>query len=178
MLDDAGLTGARIFASGSLDEYAIAGLAARAAPIDAYGVGTKMGTSADAPYLDSAYKLTEFGGRPVMRLSEGKATLPGTKQVHRGPGGDLLALRDEPSPAGHQQLLTPVMRHGSRLHPPEPLAATRQRCAHNLAWLPGPARQLRSPTPVPVTVSPALSALRHHLASQLRPHGATSMAPS
>jgi nicotinate phosphoribosyltransferase len=178
MLDDAGLPGARIFASGSLDEYAIAGLVARGAPIDAYGVGTKMGVSADAPYLDSAYKLTQFGDRPVMKLSQGKVTLPGAKQVHRGPGGDLLALRDEPAPPGHQQLLVPVMRHGARLHPPEPLANTRQRCAHNLAWLPGPARQLRSPTPVSVTISPALSTLRQHLASQLQPPGATPVAPS
>jgi hypothetical protein len=70
------------------------------------------------------------------------------------------------------------MRHGARRHPPEPLATVQQRCAHNLAWLPHPARQLRSPTPVPVTVSPALSALRQRLASQLRPPGAMPVAPS
>jgi nicotinate phosphoribosyltransferase len=178
LLDDAGLSDARIFASGGLDEYAIAGLVARGVPIDAYGVGTKMGTSADAPYLDTAYKLTEFGGRPVMKLSEGKATLPGAKQVHRGPGSDLIALRDEPPPAGHQPLLTPVMRHGVRLHPAEPLTAARQRCAGALAWLPGPARQLRSPAPVPVAVSPALRTLRQHLAGQLRSPGATPGASS
>ena len=175
MLDEAGLPGARIVASGGLDEYAIASLVARGAPIDAYGVGTKMGTSADAPYLDSAYKLTEFGGRPVMKLSEGKATLPGAKQVHRGPGGDLIALRGEPAPPGHQPLLVPVMRHGTRLHPPEQLATARQRCAHDLAWLPGPARRLRSPTPVSVAISPALSALRQRLPSRLRPPGATAL---
>jgi nicotinate phosphoribosyltransferase len=178
MLDDAGLTGARILASGSLDEYAIAGLAARGAPIDAYGVGTKMGVSADAPYLDSAYKLTEFAGRPVMKLSEGKATLPGAKQIHRGPEGDLLALRDEPAPPGHQPLLAPVICHGARLHPAEPLATAQQRCAHNLAWLPHTAWRLRSPSPIPVTISPALSALRQRLASQLRSGDRAAGAPS
>src|SRR5271169_1000902 len=72
----AGLPGARIFASGGLDEYAIAGLVAQQAPIDAYGVGTKMGVSADAPFLDSAYKLVTYAGRPVMKLSSGKAPRP------------------------------------------------------------------------------------------------------
>ncbi len=71
LLDEAGLPGARIFASGGLDEYAIAGLVADQAPIGAYGVGTKMGVSADAPSLDSAYKLVAYAGRPVMKLSPG-----------------------------------------------------------------------------------------------------------
>jgi nicotinate phosphoribosyltransferase len=170
LLDDAGLCDTRIFASGGLDEYAIADLAERGTPIDAYGVGTKMGTSADAPYLDSAYKLTEFGGRPVMKLSEGKATLPGAKQVHRGPDGDILALRGEPPPPGHQPLLIPVMRDGHHLSPPEPLTTIRQRCADSLACLPPATRALRSPSPVQVTISAALAALRHRLARELRQH--------
>ena len=88
---------------------------AAGAPIDAYGVGTKMGVSADAPYLDSAYKLAAYDGRPVMKLSAGKTSPPGAKQVYRGPGGDVLALRDEPAPPGHQPLLVPVMRGGRGL---------------------------------------------------------------
>ena len=89
MLDDAGLPGARIFASGGLDEYAIADLVAGGAPVDAYGVGTKMGVSADAPCLDSAYKLVAYACLPVMKLSPGKVSQPGAKQVYRGPGGDI-----------------------------------------------------------------------------------------
>jgi len=170
LLDEAGFGGVRIVASGGLDEYAIAALVAAGAPIDTYGVGTKMGTSADAPYLDTAYKLTEYDGRPVMKLSEGKATLPGAKQVHRGSAGDLLALRREPPPPGHRPLLIPVMRHGRRLHPPEPLAALKQRCAAELAALPAASRALRSPSPVPVAISPALAALRDRLAGRLRQH--------
>jgi nicotinate phosphoribosyltransferase len=170
LLDEAEFGGVQIVASGGLDEYAIADLVARAAPIDAFGVGTKMGTSADAPYLDTAYKLTEYDGRPVMKLSEGKATLPGAKQVHRGRDGDMLALRHEPPPPGHRPLLVPVMRHGRRLHPPEPLAVIRQRCATELAALPPAARTLRAPTPVLVAISPALAALRDRVAERLRQH--------
>jgi len=167
-LDAAGLRAARIFASGGLDEYAIAGLVSRGAPIDAYGVGTKMGVSADAPYLDSAYKLVAYDGHPVMKLSEGKATLPGAKQVHRGQAGDILALRDEPAPTDCEPLLIPVMRDGRRLAPPEPVAVASQRCAASLAWIPAGARALRAPSPVPVAISAALSALQHQLAAELR----------
>jgi nicotinate phosphoribosyltransferase len=167
MLDDAGLHRARIVASGGLDEYAIAELRSRGAPVDAYGVGTKMGVSADAPYLDSAYKLVQFAGQPVMKLSEGKATLPGAKQIYRGDLADMLALRDEPAPPDDQELLRPVMLGGVRTAPPEPLDTARQRCAETLARLPVPARALRDPAPVPVTVSPALAALRDRLAGEL-----------
>jgi len=168
LLDDAGLPKARIFASGGLDEHAIAALAAAGAPIDAYGVGTKMGVSADAPYLDSAYKLVSYAGRPVMKLSRGKATWPGAKQLHRGPASDQLALRDEPWPPGHRPLLVPVMRDGRRLGPPELLSEAVQRCAASLAWLPPAARALRRPKPVPVSASPALTASRRQLARDLR----------
>ena len=123
LLDQAGLTRARIVASGGLDEYRIAELTAAGAPVDAYGVGTKMGVSADAPYLDSAYKLVECNGRPVMKLSAGKVTLPGAKQVHRGAAGDIIALRHEPAPPGSWPLLVPVMQDGRRLAPAEPVAA-------------------------------------------------------
>ena len=168
LLDHAGLADARIVASGGLDEHAIASLVADGAPIDSYGVGTKMGVSADAPSLDSAYKLVAYDGRPVMKLSSGKATWPGAKQVYRGPAGDVLGLRQEPGPPGHQPLLVPVMRGGRRLGRPEPLAETRRRCAASLAWLPAAARTLRGAKPVPVTVSPALAALRRRLARDLR----------
>ena len=172
LLDQAGLHQARIFASGSLDEYAIAGLVERGAPIDAYGVGTKMGVSADAPYLDSAYKLVTYDGRPVMKLSAGKATLPGAKQAYRGPAGDVLALRDEPPPDGCQPLLRPVMRHGKRVTPAEPLAVAQRRCTDNLGWLPPTARALKNPVPPAVRTSPALAALRQELTRELRRHAA------
>ena len=167
LLDDAGMPDARIFASGNLDEFAIADLVAAQAPIDAYGVGTKMGVCADAPYLDSAYKLVAYAGRPVMKLSPGKITEPGAKQVYRGPAGDVLALRDEPAPPGHEPLLVPVMRGGHRLAGPEPLRAAQRRCAADLAWLPPEAKDLRAAATAPVAVSSQLAALQERLAREL-----------
>src|SRR5262245_8300057 len=81
LLDEAGFEDALVFVSGGLDERDMAALLEAGAPIGGFGIGTKMVVSADAPYLDMAYKLVEFGGRPTMKLSAGKATLPGRKQV-------------------------------------------------------------------------------------------------
>ncbi len=169
MLDAAGLPNVRIFASGGLDEYVIADLVGRGAPIDAFGVGTKMGTSADAPYLDSAYKLVAYGQRPVQKLSTGKATAPGAKQVFRSSpdDGDLLALRDEPAPAGAEPLLVPVMVGGRRTAAPGDLAAARARFEADLAWLPDQARQLTEPVPVPVRSSERLQLLAEQVRADL-----------
>jgi nicotinate phosphoribosyltransferase len=160
LLDEHGLTDARIVASGGLDEYVIAGLVEQGAPIDAYGVGTRVGVSADAPYLDTAYKLVEYGDRPVMKLSAGKVTAPGRKQVFRGPEADVVALRGEEPPAGHEPLLVPVMRDGRRLAPAEPLSEASRRCAAELAALPAAARALRGAVPRQVRESPSLVQLR------------------
>jgi nicotinate phosphoribosyltransferase len=170
MLDDAGLPHVRIVASGGLDEYRIAELVARGAPIDVYGVGTRMGVSWDAPSLDSAYKLVAFAGRPVCKLSPGKATLPGAKQIFRDPAGtaaDVLALRDEPVPAGRHALLEPVMRRGHRLRhesPADGVAAAASRCERDLGRLPPSALAIADSVPPDVRVSRALAALRDRLA--------------
>lgn len=175
ILDAAGLPTARIIASGGLDEDSIGGLVAAGAPIDAYGVGTRMGVSSDAPSLDSAYKLVAYAGRPVLKLSPGKATLPGAKQVHRAPdgaGGDVIALREEEPPAGRGALLVPVMRAGRRLDPAGPaeqVRAARERFDADLAWLPEAARRLDRPRPVPTAPSPRLAALRDRLTARLTP---------
>src|SRR5207249_2935011 len=106
VLDEAGLRDMRIFASGGLDEFDIERLVQSGAPIDAFGVGTRMGVSADAPFLDSVYKLVSFGDRPVLKLSAGKSTAPGPKQVFRridpdlGGFEDMIGLRGEGTPAG------------------------------------------------------------------------------
>jgi nicotinate phosphoribosyltransferase len=83
ILDQAGLTDIRIFASGNLDEYAIRDLLSYGAPINGFGVGTKLDTSEDAPYMECAYKLMEYAGTPRFKKSPGKATIPGRKQVFR-----------------------------------------------------------------------------------------------
>lgn len=85
------------------------------APIDTFAVGTRVGVSADAPYLDSAYKMVEYDGRPVMKLSSAKATAPRPKQVFRRPGcADVVALADECPPDGGAALLQLVMENGRR----------------------------------------------------------------
>jgi nicotinate phosphoribosyltransferase len=146
MLDRAGLRRVRIFVSGGLDELDLARFVAERAPIDAAGVGTRLGVSADAPYLDSVYKLVSYDGRPVAKRSTGKATLPGAKQVFRAPGfEDTLALRDEPAPAGARPLLERVMTGGRRLRPPEELARSRARLESDLSELPTGAKDLLDP---------------------------------
>ena len=69
-----------MFASGGLDEHEVAALIGGGAPIDAFGIGTQMGVSADAPFVDSVYKLTEFDGRPTLKLSSGKVSAPGASR--------------------------------------------------------------------------------------------------
>jgi nicotinate phosphoribosyltransferase len=160
MLDEAGLGDVRIFVSGGLDERDIARLLAAGAPIDAVGIGTRLGVSADAPYLDSAYKLVDYDGRPVVKLSVGKATLPGAKQVFRSPGmRDVLALRDEAPPPGTEPLLEHVMSAGRRLRPPASLESSRRRFEEDLDALPVSLRDLDAATPPVPKISSALGAL-------------------
>ncbi len=106
-----------IFASGGFDEYKIQDVLRRGGEIDSFGVGTKMGVSADAPYCDMAYKMVQYAGRPVLKLSPGKITLAAEKQVFRftSPGGklkeDLIGLRDDRLMGG-KPLLEKVMSGG------------------------------------------------------------------
>lgn len=144
LLDEAGFTDATVFASGGIDEYAIDRLLSAGAPIDGFGVGTKMAVAADAPYLDMAYKLVAFDGRPRLKLSEGKATLPGAKQVWRtstadGPSFDVLDLADRQHEG--EPLLVTAMREGRRVWD-EPLAASRERALRARHALPPVVRGL------------------------------------
>jgi len=176
LLDQVGLTEVRIFASGGLDEHDLARFVAQGAPIDAAGVGTRMGVSADAPYLDSAYKLVAYNNRPVSKLSTAKATRPGPKQVFRTAGlTDWIGLRDEPAPAGAEKLLQPAMREGLRIRLTEPLAAARARFRADLDQLPASARDLDHPCPPVARITPALQTLtaKVHAATRGRQHRAS-----
>lgn len=150
ILDDAGLRRARIVASGGLDEYSIEKLVAAEAPIDTFAVGSKVGTAADGPYLDAAYKLVDYAGRAVMKLSAGKATLPGAKQVFRGRGcTDILAVHGEQPPEGTEPLLDPVLQAGRRCGPRTSAAAAvvaaRHRFHTDIAELPDAVRAIHNP---------------------------------
>jgi nicotinate phosphoribosyltransferase len=160
ILDEGGLKDVQIFASSNLDEEALRAFAASGAPIDGFAVGTRMTTSADAPYLDCAYKIQAYAGRARRKRSEGKATWPGAKQVYRQTGADgrlacdVLTLADDPQDG--EPLIQPVMQAGRRLAPPAPLTVLRQRAAAELARLPEHLRQLKEGPAIPVRVSQAL----------------------
>lgn len=163
ILDAGGLGQVSIFVSGSLDEYVVAELVASGAPINGFGVGTRMNTSADRPYLDCVYKMQEYAGMPRRKRSEGKATWPGRKQVFRQfeasgrMAGDILTVENDAQPG--IPLLAPVMQAGRRLDRSPPLAELRRRGCTELAHLPQGLRQLSSSSAYAVTVAPALEAL-------------------
>jgi nicotinate phosphoribosyltransferase len=163
ILDAGGLADVTIFASGNLDEFRLRDLEKEGAPIDGFGVGTRMNTSADAPYLDCAYKLQEYEGRPRRKRSEGKATWPGRKQVFRRttPDGcfDFDVLTIDGDAVDGRALLEPVVRAGRRVAPLPTLEAAREHCARELAALPDALRSLDEAAPYGVEVSPALRAL-------------------
>ena len=173
ILDRAGLGYVRIFASGGLDEHVIEELLTAGAPIDAFGVGTRMDVSADAPYLDMAYKLVRYAGRNVLKFSAGKETWTGEKQVYRmrGPdgrfAGDRLALRDEDPPAGAEPLLGTVMISGAVTTPLPALTAIREHCTAQLRALPEAVRRLEDPATYPVAYSDRLLALQRSLKAEI-----------
>ena len=125
-----------------------------------------MGVSADAPFVDSVYKLTDLDGHPVLKLSAGKETAPGRKQVWRGPDGDVLGLRDEPGPADAQALLEPVMRDGVRTVSAPSILEMRERFDADVAALPADAKRLKDATPVTVRTSAALAELTERARSE------------
>ena len=171
VFDDANLPEVKIIGSGGLDEFDLARFAELNAPIDSYGVGTKMGTSGDAPWSDISYKLVEFEGRSVLKLSAGKESWPGKKQVFRvraADGGlerDVIGLRDE-KPAG-EALLTEVMRDGKVCRPQPTLIESRELFASEFAALPQGVKAIRSPERHPVEFSPKLTALRNEIAGRI-----------
>jgi nicotinate phosphoribosyltransferase len=165
ILDEAGFEDAIVFASGGLDEAGIAGLLAAGAPIGGFGVGSKMGVSADAPFLDMVYKLVEFEGRPVLKLSEGKATLPGRKQVWRAREGGVAthdALGLDGGSVDGEPLIRELMRDG-RTTWSEPLAHVRERARRERESLPDTVRSLDG-RPLDVRVEAELASLRNRLA--------------
>jgi nicotinate phosphoribosyltransferase len=156
MLDEAGLQHVTIFASSSLDENEIQRLMNSGAPIDAFGVGTKLAVLENASHLDMAYKLVEYGGKGRLKLSTSKVLYPGRKQVFRQIEngymvGDVIGRFDEQL-AG-TPLLQPVMRRGAPVAHIE-LEESRQRFQSELARLPDHLRALEpSKAPYPVSFS-------------------------
>ncbi len=172
ILDEEGAGEVLIFASGGFDEYKLAEVLDAGAAIDSFGVGTKVGVSADAPYLDIAYKLVMIEGRPVMKLSKGKKTLVGPKQVHRFLSAegvmreDVISLRDEVIPGG-QPLLTLAMAGGEPVAEAESLETIRERFQTQLAALPDEAKRLREAYRYPVRLSEGLISLQERVQQRI-----------
>ncbi|HKD67771.1 MAG TPA: nicotinate phosphoribosyltransferase [Candidatus Binataceae bacterium] len=175
-LDARGLAQTSIFASGNLDEYAIAELVRGKAPIDAFGVGTSMVVSADAPTLDMIYKLVEYKGQPRVKTSRNKVTLPGRKQVFRAwsraglPYLDLIGLVEEsPATVGREfkptadritELLLPRVLDGQRIEPTPTLAQSRELFVEGFAKLDPRLKALERPETYKVRYTAALNAMQ------------------
>ena len=163
ILDAGGLKDVIILVSGGINEDVLQTMMAARTPIDGFGIGVNLDASIDAPSLDCAYKLQDYAGKPRRKLSEGKATWPGRKQVWRSYGadrrmrGDILSLEND-SQAG-ETLIAPVMRGGKRLAPAPTLAQIREHATRELGKLPEPLRKLEGGMEYPVEISKALRAL-------------------
>jgi nicotinate phosphoribosyltransferase len=176
LLDQKGLGYVRIFASGDLDEYEIEALRKKDAEIDAYGVGTKLGTSADKPYVDVIYKLCETMNAngtftPIMKLSKDKVTLPGRKQVYRFKDAagnfekDVIALADEKMDG--EPLMVKVMEKGEVTYDFSSLSDIRAAAAENLSLLPDKYKKVTGAAEYPVELSQNLEKMMKNLKNKL-----------
>lgn len=165
LFDAAGFPELQIFVSSGFDEYKIADVLKAGAPIDAFGVGTRMGVSADRPYLDIVYKLVSLEERPIRKLSSGKVTLAGAKQVYRrldgegGFDGDWLACRSEGMDAA-RPLLEPVIRAGRRCVRMPNLGSQRAYLADQMKALPTIYKAVTGARTYPVQTTARLEALQ------------------
>lgn len=162
ILDDAGLADTKIIASGDLDEYRIEELLSSGAPVDSFGVGTQLGTSGDEPSLGAVYKLVAEDSEPKIKLSTGKVTLPGVKQIFRSWKNDrydhdVIGLHDEELEG--EALLQLVLENGRRTVDPEPLDQVRSRCRDAISHLPDRLTSLRERATFEVGLSERLEAL-------------------
>jgi nicotinate phosphoribosyltransferase len=179
ILDVHGLPYVKIFASGDLDEYVIEHLLNKGAKIDAFGVGTRMSTSFDRPYVDVVYKLSGKVERgvfvPAMKLSKGKITLPGKKQIFRQRNKegkcvkDVIGLEDEKIKG--EPLLKHVMRKGNISYDFPALSEIKETTQDNLSQLPDQYKSLSDALTYPVILSSALKKIKNQLAAQLQRQG-------
>jgi nicotinate phosphoribosyltransferase len=162
LFDENGMNDVTILVSGGVNEKVLQTMMKEKAPIDGFGIGVALDVSTDAPALDCAYKLQEYAGKPRRKLSEGKATWPGRKQVWRSYDeqgnmhGDVLSLETDKQKG--ETLVEQVMRSGKRMAPAPSLAHIRARTARELARLPETLRRLEAGD-YPVTISEKLQAL-------------------
>jgi len=176
MLDAGGLRETGIFVSGDLDEERIAAMVRARAPVNGFGVGTALSTSSDAPALGGVYKLVEVerdGQRvPTLKLSTGKHSYPGCKQVWRvvedgRARRDVIGLADESAPAGGRPLLRLAMEGGRRTAASPSMTETQAACRAGRDELPAGVRRLEAPSTYPVDISPRLDALTQQIGAEI-----------
>jgi len=165
IFDAADMKDVKIIGSGGLDEFDLAEFSDANVPYDSYGVGTQMGVSGDAPWFDIAYKLVEYSGRPVLKLSTGKVSWPGKKQVYRlcdvdgRLNNDFVTRRDE-NVRDAEPLLKKVMAQGKTLAPLPSLKQSRAAFLEEFGSLPDAMKSIRNPEHYSVEFSGALKELR------------------
>jgi len=185
IFDRGGLRDVTIFASGGLDEDALAEITKAHAPIDGFGIGTSLTTSSDVPAIDCVYKLQEYAGLARRKLSEKKATWPGRKQVWRQcdangrMAGDLISL-DRHAAAGPvgsagwvgtvEPLIQHVMRDGRRLARSPSLDEIRLHTRRELERLPEGLRRLEAGATYPVKIADDLIQLADEVDERMRGH--------
>ncbi len=172
ILDEAGMKAAKIFATNDLNEYRLAELVRAGAPIDAFGVGTQLATSADAPALSVVYKLVELRKDNAVsyaaKFSDEKSTLPGAKQIYRYPDRDVVALASECNSdfSGSEPLIRPIFM-GGKLVESLPAAPQIRAYAHTaIAALPKQLLSIEEPAGYAVEISPRLIGLAESLRTQ------------
>jgi nicotinate phosphoribosyltransferase len=173
ILDAGGLKEAKIFASNDLDEYRIADLVTSGAPIDAFGVGTQLATSGDAPSVAAIYKLVELRIGEALyytaKYSEDKSTLPAAKQVYRYPDRDVISLYNECNKEfTGEPLVRPIIIKGELLEPLPSAASIRSYAMSAIDALPAELRSLEESAAYPVDISKRLNTLAEDLRGELQ----------
>jgi len=194
MLDKAGLDYVKIAVSNQLDEYLIFSLITQKAPIDIFGVGTRLVTAQDSPALDGVYKLSETDHKPTLKISENieKITLPGRKRILRYLNedgtfyGDGIIRADEDAPERiyhpyfpakksyvgdikHYELLGKVFENGNIIHSVSDVKESAAYCAQQLNKLSAEYKRFDNPHIYKVGISESLMILRDRLISTLKP---------
>jgi nicotinate phosphoribosyltransferase len=165
ILNDAGLYQVQIVATSGFDEFDIEKALSGGAAIDAFGVGTKLGVSADTPYLDMVYKLVRYDNRDVKKNSPGKITLAGEKQVFRRTDrtgryiADILGARNEKID-DTEPLLIKVMENGQRIQESPPLQELREKIRTGFSNLDESYKYLDHPDKYPIRLSRRLSEIQ------------------
>ena len=174
VLDEQGQTDVNIIATNDLNEYKIADLKENAAAINGYGVGTEMITARPVAALSGVYKLVEdsLGGK--LKLSPGKRSYPGKKQVYRVVDKDgvyqhdILALENEiiKTPFHLVPLLRPAVIKGVRVEQRKSAGEYRQHALNDISYMPSHTKILKVTQPYKTHVSNGLENLTSELAAR------------